>query len=126
MELAWSRDGREWRRDPAHPIFIPTSDARGAFDWGAVYPYAAPIEVGDEVWVYYQGAGPSRGARPSVVQDFSSWWPLDKNSETLTIATIRLLSSRPDEREGAERLASGARRPGPQQRAAARFPGLSD
>jgi tetratricopeptide (TPR) repeat protein len=52
-QLVTSPDGFEWRREGGRASFLPTG-GRGEWDDGMVYP-TTPIEVGDEVWIYYGG-----------------------------------------------------------------------
>ncbi len=55
-QLAWSHDGIHWDRHPERPIFIPTSPmGRGFPDWGHLYAMQQMIDVGDRVYVYYNG-----------------------------------------------------------------------
>jgi hypothetical protein len=55
-ELAHSRDGADWRREPRREPFIPLGPA-GAWDSGMVGFVAAggPVEVGDDWYFYYTG-----------------------------------------------------------------------
>ncbi|MBM3933533.1 MAG: hypothetical protein FJ319_04410 [SAR202 cluster bacterium] len=56
VELAWSRDGVSWERHPERPTFIPNSQPlKGAYDWGMVQAVQHITEVGDEVYIYYNG-----------------------------------------------------------------------
>jgi hypothetical protein len=54
LQLAWSRDGREWRRHPERPIFIPNGMA-GTYDAGMILPFSGLIERGDRIYLYYRG-----------------------------------------------------------------------
>ncbi|MFB3902390.1 MAG: hypothetical protein ACE15E_02970 [Acidobacteriota bacterium] len=54
LQLAWSRDGREWHRHPERPIFLPNGMA-GTYDAGVIMPYAGLIERGDKIYIYYRG-----------------------------------------------------------------------
>ena len=57
VQLAFSRDGLNWKRAADREVFLPVSDRAGDFDWGAVYPFQAPLVVGDEIRIYYNGVG---------------------------------------------------------------------
>lgn len=54
-QLAFSRDGIKWGRDPHAPMFIPRGRA-GTFD-DAYAITANPIQVGDELLFYYMACG---------------------------------------------------------------------
>jgi len=54
-QLAVSRDGVTWQRDPNAPMFIPRGPA-GAFDDSYAIT-ANPIVVGDEILFYYMACG---------------------------------------------------------------------
>jgi len=55
IQLATSRNGRHWDRR-FRRNFIPTSDRKGAWDYGNNAPSTCPpIRVGDELWFYYSG-----------------------------------------------------------------------
>ena len=56
VQLAWSHDGFHWERHPERPIFIATGSMReGSPDWGHLYGFQEMIDVGDRVYVYYNG-----------------------------------------------------------------------
>ena len=54
VQLAWSRDGRNWERHPERPIFLETGPA-GSYDRGRVYIAKGLIEHEDRVDLYYTG-----------------------------------------------------------------------
>ena len=67
VQLAWSRDGITWDRHPERPTFIPVSlPLKDTYDWGMVQPMHNMIEVGDQVYIYYNGKsrlhGPGRAS----------------------------------------------------------------
>ena len=51
-QLAFSRDGIEWRRAGDRQPFIPMGPA-GSVDSKRVSPAKEPVRVGDELWFYY-------------------------------------------------------------------------
>ena len=56
VQLVWSRDGRRWERHPQRPTFLPNSvPVRDAYDWGRIRTADNLFEVGDEVYLYYEG-----------------------------------------------------------------------
>jgi hypothetical protein len=54
-QLATSRDGIKWQRDPTAPMFIPRGPA-GTFDDSYAIT-ASPSQVGDELLFYYMACG---------------------------------------------------------------------
>ncbi|MBI4624024.1 MAG: hypothetical protein HY736_12510 [Verrucomicrobia bacterium] len=54
LQLAWSHDGREWRRHPERPTFL-TNGRAGTYDAGIIMPYSGLIERGDRIFIYYRG-----------------------------------------------------------------------
>jgi hypothetical protein len=60
VRLAYSQDGIFWQHPPGRPAFLDVGE-RAAFDAGSVYTADTPVEVGDEVWFYYTGAGSMHG-----------------------------------------------------------------
>lgn len=54
MYLHHSRDGLDWSRMPDHRPFIPRGD-EGSYDSLGIETTSQPIEVGDEVRIYYGG-----------------------------------------------------------------------
>ena len=55
-ELAWSRDGIRWERHPQRPIFLPVSPPRnGRCDWGWAVARTNIVEMGDDLYIYYEG-----------------------------------------------------------------------
>jgi len=56
IQLACSRDRRQWTRLGDRGAFIgPSPAAGGAFDLTQILPPSAPIVRGDELWFYYTG-----------------------------------------------------------------------
>jgi len=71
VQLAFSRDGLNWHRPSDRQVFLPLSKRPGDFDWGGIYPYQAPLVVGDEIRIYYNGVGPDHNHEsPSGVAGF--------------------------------------------------------
>jgi hypothetical protein len=54
IELAFSRDGLDWKRLPGRPKILAVGEP-GSWDGGMVSTGDRVIEVGDEWWVYYVG-----------------------------------------------------------------------
>jgi hypothetical protein len=57
IQLAFSRDGKQWDRLPTRDVFLElgTPHGQGAdFDSGMVI-VSRPVLVGDELWFYYTG-----------------------------------------------------------------------
>ena len=54
VELAWSRDGKQWERHPERPLFLETGPA-GSYDQGMVYAAKGLIEQEDQLGIYYTG-----------------------------------------------------------------------
>ena len=55
-ELAWSPDALNWERiDPDTPL-ISNSETKGTWDWGCVYAASSPIQLEDEMRIYYGGS----------------------------------------------------------------------
>ncbi len=54
VQLAWSRDGRQWHRHAERPIFLGNGMV-GAYDAGIIMPYAGLVERGDRIYLYYRG-----------------------------------------------------------------------
>lgn len=64
VELAWSKDTRNWHRVAPGVPLIPRGEKRGDFDWGCVYAAATPIIRPDGIRLYYGGSdGPHYGER---------------------------------------------------------------
>ena len=60
-QLVFSRDLKEdWQR-PTRDAILPCGE-NGEFDDGDIYTASYPIEVGDEIWLYYSGADDTHGA----------------------------------------------------------------
>lgn len=57
-ELICNRDGGPWKRVAPGRMFLDTGP-EGAFDRSLAYPtHNAPIQVGQELYIYYTGGGP--------------------------------------------------------------------
>lgn len=56
IQLVHSRDGQEWRRTADRTPLLPVGSA-DSWDAGMVHAAQAPLMVGDELWVYYNGYG---------------------------------------------------------------------
>jgi hypothetical protein len=58
VELAWSRDGKEWERHPRRPVFLETSPRESdCYDCGMVYMWKGVVDRGDRIYLYYRGDG---------------------------------------------------------------------
>ncbi len=56
IQLAFSRDNRNWVRAGNRDVFIPNSSTKGDYDYGMVWNILQhPIVVGDEIFIYYNG-----------------------------------------------------------------------
>ena len=55
VQLAWSRDGRQWSRHPERPLFLECGHV-GECDWGMVRLGKGISACGDELRMYYAGA----------------------------------------------------------------------
>lgn len=55
-ELAWSKDTVNWHRVDIGVPLLPTSEKKGDYDWGCVYPAAGPLIMKDEIRIYYSGS----------------------------------------------------------------------
>ncbi len=53
-QFAWSWDLLNWTRPPQRLPFIPRGEP-GQFDSGMIFTARAPVQVGDELYVYYGG-----------------------------------------------------------------------
>jgi hypothetical protein len=56
IQLAFSRDGDNWKRTVAREPFIPVGEP-GSWDAGMVFPGQAVLARGNETWIYYHGFG---------------------------------------------------------------------
>lgn len=54
VQLAWSRDGKNWHRHPRRPVFLKTG-RQGSYDQGMVYAGKGIIEHDDRIDIYYTG-----------------------------------------------------------------------
>lgn len=57
VQLTCSRDGRNWQRAGDRQVFLPLSERPGDFDWGYLHVAQAPVVVGDEIYIFYDGHG---------------------------------------------------------------------
>jgi hypothetical protein len=74
MQLACSRDGEVWWRAGGRETFVPPGPA-GAWDRFGVYPNnCAPIRVGEELWIYYDGDSRRHQTGPVPVQRRGDPW----------------------------------------------------
>ncbi|MAV38262.1 MAG: hypothetical protein CMJ59_22715 [Planctomycetaceae bacterium] len=49
-------EDHDWKRIASQATFIPYGKSRETdWDWGQVYPFEAPLIVGDQIWFFYQG-----------------------------------------------------------------------
>ncbi len=95
IQLATSRDGRHWQRAPERTPIVPLGSAeKGEFDAGFIITSQGPIQVGDELWLYYSGSSWPQYTRglskhPPSIQDAQKAiphrrglgiikWPLDR------------------------------------------------
>ena len=63
VQLAFSRDNRNWVRAGDREVFIPNSPTPGDYDYGMIWNVLQhPIVVGDEIFIYYNGASGRHGA----------------------------------------------------------------
>ena len=63
VQLAFSRDDRNWVRAGNREVFIPNSSTPGDYDYGMIWNILQrPVVVGDEIWIYYNGASGLHGA----------------------------------------------------------------
>ena len=63
VQLAFSRDNRNWVRAGNRDVFIPNGPTPGGYDYGMVWNILQhPIVAGDEILIYYNGASGFHGA----------------------------------------------------------------
>jgi hypothetical protein len=63
VQLAFSRDNRNWERAGDREVFIPNSQTPGDYDYGMIWNILQhPIVVGDEIFIYYDGTSGLHGA----------------------------------------------------------------
>ena len=55
IQLAFSRDGRNWQRVGERAVFLPLGTRAAEFDRSMLYIMQHPLVVGDEVLIYYIG-----------------------------------------------------------------------
>jgi hypothetical protein len=66
VQLAWSRDLREWARPSAREPFIDLSPLGGGdLDYTSVTGPSFPLVRGDELWLYYTGGRQYGGPEPN-------------------------------------------------------------
>ena len=81
VQLAFSRDDRNWVRAGNREVFIPNSPAPDAYDNGMIWNVLQhPIVVGDEIFIYYNGASGLHGA----------YWSGDPQGGGIALAKLRL------------------------------------
>ncbi len=81
VQLAFSRDDRNWVRAGNREVFIPNSPAPDAYDNGMIWNVLQhPIVVGDEIFIYYNGASGLHGA----------YWSGDPQGGVIALAKLRL------------------------------------
>ncbi len=57
VQLAFSRDDRNWVRAGNRDVFIPNSSTPGDYDYGMIWNILQhPVVVDNEIWIYYNGA----------------------------------------------------------------------
>ena len=62
-QLVSSRDGEQWRRTAQRRSFFAHGEP-GTWDSAVVFiPNSPPVEVGDELWIYYSGTARTHGSR---------------------------------------------------------------
>lgn len=67
-ELAVSDDTIHWRRVCPSVPFVPNSQQPGDYDYGCVYIANSPIQVDDDIWIYYGASNaPHSGWRDSYL-----------------------------------------------------------
>ncbi len=55
IQLAFSRDGRSWKRAGGRGVFLPLGTGAEEFDRSMLYIMQQPLLVGDEILIYYIG-----------------------------------------------------------------------
>lgn len=53
IDVSASRIDGEWRRIAEQAVFLPYGEWPTAWDAGVVYPFHAPVVIGDEILIYY-------------------------------------------------------------------------
>jgi hypothetical protein len=53
VQLAWSRDGRQWQRHPQRPTFL-ANGGPGSCDAGTILPFSGFVERKDRIYIYYR------------------------------------------------------------------------
>ncbi|MGE3317387.1 MAG: hypothetical protein AB7O26_19905 [Planctomycetaceae bacterium] len=71
---------RDWKTIVEEGAFVPNGPKREDWDWGVLHPVQAPLVVGDEIRIYYQG------------NSGRNWWNYhkDPNKDGYGLATLRL------------------------------------
>jgi hypothetical protein len=81
VQLAFSRDNRNWVRAGNREVFIPNSPKPGDYDYGMIWNVLQhPIVVDDEIFIYYNGAKGLHGA----------YWSGDPQGGVIGLAKLRL------------------------------------
>lgn len=78
IQLTYSHDGFKWNRQPERGALIARSDAKDLFP--TYTTTNAPLEIGDELWVYYSeanGAHPLQPFSKSISQIRAAIWRKD-------------------------------------------------
>lgn len=78
LQLTFSHDGRTWHRQPERATLIAPSNAKGLFP--TYTSTNAPLEIGDELWLYYSeanGAHPVAPFEKAVSQIRAAVWRRD-------------------------------------------------
>jgi hypothetical protein len=95
LQLAFSHDGLAWQRQPERATLIAPSNAAGLFPTYATTN--APLELGDELWLYYteaNGAHPIAPFTSAVSQIRAAVWRRD-GFVSLDADATGMLTTRP-------------------------------
>lgn len=112
LQLAYSHDALTWKRPTGRPTAIAPSNAEGLFPTYAVCN--APLELGDELWLYYteaNGAHPLAPPAKAVSQIRAAVWRRD-GFASLEASETGTLTSRLLQRKGDALILNFATRPG--------------
>ncbi len=95
VQLAWSRDGRRWRRPPRRKPLIPLGRA-GEFDSHLIYTASGPVTRDGKTHIFYGGFdGPHDSSTRSAAIGMSTlredgWCSLDAGDEEAELTTSPL------------------------------------